>query len=944
MARRRDPDNDTAALWATVLRWLGLFILVLLASTVVESIRSIWQSGWHLQFDRVSASRWAFPTASLLPFLLFGGLLVLTLARMPMPNQGARWLAGSIGMGRGRRWVLLLAVPLVIPLFWLGPSRLGDGVEGYPSATWGTLAVVLISLAGLAASAGVAPSWQEERRAEPDVPTPVNLPPWPESMTKQGIQLAPLTQWTATSTDRHISAASEEFMDRLRLTGARAVAPQLVDAVRKLMAPQPGETDREGAALLFGPDDCGQVEVLALAATEVAVAHHECTLIVTPRPDAALQHRLERHFREVAGTDDAALEVLPIHSDTALTRGASIWMVDAATLSDDLMILLAHPATAARVGLVVWWDAHRYTGVLAANTWAISRRLNRVLSSKGAPDLRTLVFARDAPHAAAQLSNFVKRLLPYPFPEEREVHVDRSFPRAVHLHRLVSHLEYFQHNPRSPIQASVRHPALVCGVVSASLGWPTCLSIRERIPEAEMQQALNQWAGGDALKHVLAHSPSEAGARILQLDEEDVLALAELVAQGGRAAPSHLPHHVALAPLWNPYADYVIARIAEDEAGLATSRRLVGAEGHPSIFRRHLLLALSEQEDTRTGLKEILLWDEATVEKTLREIADKGKLSHREVRFVNADLRRMNEYLYTSHMELTEDKWPLDTVGENLKVVRSVTEGNRIALRVDEKRLPIQAHPGRVFMSGGSRYVVRDWGPQSRDWVECQGEPAHAQTWRRRQADISKVRKYGDENTVTGPRGLMRQYGVKLQYAEFIQGYIRREFDLTRGTFTDRPHDIEPPLTTRFETTALIVEFKPDPDMRQVLALCQGLRHVFPVHLGVDPDAIEIVPVEGMYIDSRQVFGFAIVDLYPHGIGLVDAICDDPHWVLATLRWTRDWLDDLVEKSHGSLSSVFRSPLAVATSGGGENPLHALELLAQIVEPRPVPVKPVNRR
>jgi hypothetical protein len=915
----------------------------LLLSALAESFTSFWQTGWHLQFDRASSWRWAFPLAVALPFPIWAVFVLRALARMPVPREKARWLAGSVGMNRSRRWVLFLAVPLLMPLL-LGSSRLGQGADSYPAFTWGTLAVVAISLAGLAASAGPMPARQEARQPEAAEAAAPHLPPWPESMDKQGIQLGPLTQWAATSAPRRISPASRDFMDRLRLTGARGVAPQVVEAVRRLLAPEPGERHRGGATLLLGPDDCGQAEAVALAAAEVALASQECTLIVTPRLDAALQRRLAHHLGEAAGVGEAGLEVVPIRSDTGLPRSPGVWIVDAGTLSDNLMIQLANPATAARVGLVVWWDVHRYTGVLAANTWAISRRLHRVLSSKGAPDLRTLVLARDSAHAAAHLSNFVKRLLPYPFPEELEVHVDRSFPRPVHLHRLVSHLAYFQHTPRSPIQEPVRHPELVSGLVSASLGWPTCLSVGDGIPDAEMQQALNQWTGSGALKEVMAQCPAEAGARILQLEEGDELALEELVAQGGRAAPPGLPHHVALTPSWNPYADYVISRTGADNKGLATSRRLVGAEGHPSIFRRHLLLALSEQEDTRAGLQEMLLWDEATVEKTLGEIAQKGKLSHSEVRYVNADMRCVSDRLYTSHMEIADEKWPLDTVGENLKLVRSVTEGNRIALRVDEKRLPIQAHPGRVFISGGNRYKVVDWKAKGRGWVECQDEPAHALTWRRRHSSISSIGNRGEEHTVTGPGGLLRQYAVTLRYAEFIPGYIRRDFDLTRGVFRDQLHNIEPPLSTSFETSALIIEFLPEPQVRQVLSLCQALRHALPVHLGVEADAIEVVPVEGMQIGGSRVFGLAIVDLYPHGIGLVDAICDDAHWVLATLGWTRDWLEDLAEKSAEALNAVFRSPLAVAASGGGENPRHALELLARIVTPRPAPVKPVRSR
>jgi hypothetical protein len=48
--------------------------------------------------------------------------------------------------------------------------------------------------------------------------------------------------------------------------------------------------------------------------------------------------------------------------------------------------------------------------------------------------------------------------------------------------------------------------------------------------------------------------------------------------------------------------------------------------------------------------------------------------------------------------------------------------------------------------------------------------------------------------------------------------------------------------------------------------------------------------------------------------------------MLDTLGWIRDWLADPAG------ASLSWSPLAVATSGGGEDPKQALRLLEQIVQ------------
>jgi hypothetical protein len=182
----------------------------------------------------------------------------------------------------------------------------------------------------------------------------------------------------------------------------------------------------------------------------------------------------------------------------------------------------------------------------------------------------------------------------------------------------------------------------------------------------------------------------------------------------------------------------------------------------------------------------------------------------------------------------------------------------------------------------------------------------------------------------------LRQFRVQLMYQEFVQGYVRREFDLTQCSFTDRREGLDP-IPTMFETMALVVEFVPSPEETSILALCQAMRHALPVHLGVEPDALEVVPLLEMPVDERRVSGFAIVDLYPGGIGLVDAISEDTRWMLDTLGWIRDWLTD------AAAGSFSWSPLAVATTRGGEDPRDALRLLEQIVQKGRTHAKAYNK-
>ena len=82
---------------------------------------------------------------------------------------------------------------------------------------------------------------------------------------------------------------------------------------------------------------------------------------------------------------------------------------------------------------------------------------------------------------------------------------------------------------------------------------------------------------------------------------------------------------------------------------------------------------------------------------------------------------------------------------------------------------------------------------------------------------------------------------------------------------------------------------------------------MLPVHLGVEEDALEVVTLSGEDIDGEETFGVAVVDLYPGGIGLIDAIHDDNTLLLHLLEWTRNWLAVCPEQA-------LQTPAAQATN------------------------------
>lgn len=112
------------------------------------------------------------------------------------------------------------------------------------------------------------------------------------------------------------------------------------------------------------------------------------------------------------------------------------------------------------------------------------------------------------------------------------------------------------------------------------------------------------------------------------------------------------------------------------------------------------------------------------------------------------------------------------------------------------------------------------------------------------------------------------------------------------------------------------------------VSLCQALRHVLPVHLGVREDDLELVPLQG-FETPDGVFGLAIVDLYPGGIGLVDGLQDDD-LLQRIFGHARDWLASCrCKKAHACCLSTPSAKAAAMDHA----PHHqaALDLLGQVV-------------
>lgn len=930
LAALRRPGGERGDYWVRAVAGLcGVAALCLLSGWLPAVWEPLWVRGLHLQLDRVPGSglstQLAFLAALAIPLVLWAALLLVNLVLRPRGRETARWLAGRAGE-LSRSWVLLCALPLLVSLAF-GLTRLGTGPEGYPAATWSTQALLLVSLLFVARSAGTAAAGAERRQEAPTAAARV-LRPWPEALQARGIALRRLFAWAADLPPRPARGEAAELAGRLNALGARHVAPEMVEAAARLLAP-PGRT--APACLVFAPDDCGQTEVLGLAAGDVAQRFNEATLVIAPaRPDR-LADALARWLPE-------GCRAQPVGPDGKPPEGAAVWVVDAETLSERFLRRLANDRLAHRIGLVVWWDVHCYTGVLAANVWAVSRRLDRLMRAQGRTEVRLLVLVRSADYSEAQLPRFIRELLPYDLTGEQEIHVERRAPRAVEIHLLEGHRGFFDGAGRDRIPAAGRHPLLVSALASVEEGWPTCLERPRDATDYEINPVLQLPVGDRRLQERLLSGAAAAGARLSELEAGEALSLVAMGSQGGRAAAEGLPHcwGVLLPP--NPYVRHLLERWADSSGGsreLPSSRRLVVAEGNPHILRRHLLLALSEQKDTLEGLHRTFR-DRDLIRNTLEWIAGERRLDRsREVRFLTPEGRVRSDHLHESLLSAEEEIRPLDTVGTRLIEVRD-TAGGTVCMRVDPERLTIQAYPGRIFLHAGRRYEVETWDSHeevvARGSVECAVQGNFAQTWRIRRPSVYRFQNPGPEVAVDPEGRLVKRLAVDLTYEEEVEGYLRLERDLTTGEDRAQTPELRRPVAAAFATRALLLRLPFAPAREALETLALALRCVVPVHLGVEDDALEVVALPGEpghRIGDLQIWGLAVVDLYPGGIGLADALVEDNALPLKLLRWTREWL-----REPGAEAALLASPLARATLGRERPvPAAALELLDKLAGP-----------
>jgi hypothetical protein len=916
LAARRSQDRGTY--WTQVLLIaLATLTLLLFAGWLLQALtEGLWNQGVHLMRDLTrpddpGAHRLAFA----LPLVIWVATLV-GVAVMPVaaPAQG-RWLAGSIGMDPSRRWVLLIAaLPLTLLAGFAGFAALriphpDPGVD-YPAALWSLLAVTIVNLVFIAFSKGRPVSTPGSELATTPTPTPAThaLPSWPEALRRQGLGVETLYAYPA---DGSTAKAGTQTPDSCGL-----VRPELAE--RRIPAVLL-ETIVLGSGnrLVMAPDDCGQLESIALHAEHQITRGNAVALIVVPGEVESLRAGLLRWLPDAAS-------VTPLDTDTPADTPAFVWLTDAKTLSDRLIPLLEkNPELLGRIGSVIWWDLHRYSGVLAANFWAISHRFQRLLDRRARNDIRHLAFVRGAPRPEVQLTAFVDLFLPRKFTPQMQTVIGDGFARATTIY-LLSGGNASAADGRTKPSPDI---ALAATRASCAAGWPTHLATPAHLDAQVIERFRHERVDGAPLSERLASDPVVAGARILEIDAENVLALPEIIAQTGRAGPAEPMLHIGLVPAFgNPYVDSLLERLRTNPQLLSQrKRRLVAAEPQPGVIQRHLLLALNELPATLSDLKQTFRWEKTgEIAKTLRELARKNEIQRRDVRALvtaQREDRLRVEVEYRSVLS-RERAPPLTTIGSRLVDVFSPGEGS--IMRVDLERVTIDAYPFRVFLNGGRRYRIGQWTALAAIThgdgtlrVDCQPEDDPVKTWRTFSPHLTDTRRLdGSTDVDLVGRGLTRTL-VSTVYAEHVNGYREYIQDDQTGHWTLRGSMKLPSMihSAPLTTSGLLLNIPQEAVAKYPLglhSLAQALRQVFPVHVGVAEDAVAILAVKGKELAGRPVWGLVIVDLYPGGIGLTQSIDEAPALLVGLLEMTRDWLANCPCQTDSGCERCMQSPMALS--------------------------------
>lgn len=934
----RRPSRDTGDLWTWVLVWTGgLLALSLSYAWTLQLLGAAWwQQGYHPLFDATGltldlpglpAVRLRVPAplgadgqrlthadwwALTIPFVVWISLLLIRLVlpepvrRPGQPRPGA-WLAGSAGFANSRRWVLwALVPPFLLLLIWSAPD-LGEGLAHERAALWGLLAVTAINLIAIAFSRGQALTIGTDAVRLESAPGD-----WAAVLRRRGFAVQTLCRLAPTAeVSGDLGPGARALTERWPFLQERQVAPELIETIARLFDTD-GTRQRPGLdRLILAPDDCGQWEALGVAIQLNQSRSELLTLVVVP--DAP------ETFAELLAPWLPAREAIHLpRANAPLATQSMAWILAVGTLSEILVDLADNPPVLARIGLVVWCDLDAYSGVKAANFWAVSHRLHRLLKRLGHQEARSLTFARAHQGHESNFAAFWTQLLPYDFQPDERVLIPRRrrHPIAIHLLEPTTALK-----SAVPADSDYRDPSLLAVRACVEAGWRMHYRPPGALDRVRVRDYLQQRIDGRRLADQLACTPADAGARLLEVGVGEVLSLLDLLTQGGRAAEAVPVYQVGLflAP-GNPYVQRLLMQLARDpEAFFRLARRLIPGVPRPAIVRRHLLLALRELEGVASGLLDTFQWRDTILDPVLDELAHRHEIERRDVRFLDENHQLKVDTGYRSSAAEYR-AGPLDTVGDRLVsvIVREAGGAEALLLRIDPERATIVAYPRRVFRVKGQSYRMNPWPTTDAEEIRrlgvlyCTRTDDPVLTWRVSEPRLRRTRIDASQHQVFFDQGALNKVVIQTQYEEEVTGIIE-----VRPGRQVEPLWGEPIESLAFPTQGLMLRFLADDLEERPAALhsiAQALGQVLAVQVGVEEDAVLVTAVERLKIGRRRESGLVILDLYPQGLGLIEALNGDDDLLRRLLEHTRDWLAECPCASEAGCPLCLQSPPVIAAT------------------------------
>ena len=883
----RPMNTQNPVYWSRVVRWSSLIIgfpFLILYSGFLPFFSSWMDSGYHPFFDVAqNGGLFSLPPvkryllASFFPIFLWVGILLA--ASSKVPEAYSKSLGGDLGYFLDRRWGIGLAVPLIVGLL-VALYSIGGGIEAYPGAIWSYGVIMVVSIVGTLASIRSVSRVNSMMVTEAESGAFKSRIDWPEAMQQMGVHVERVVSFSSTQTFSNFGTKQNQI-------NAEAILPQQMRLGLNSLLGLEGEVERD--VIIFGPDECGQVEVIAQAAEAIFRRSSSATLVVVPDS----KHELANQLRQLLPLPEACSDV-----DTSVIVPQSyVWIISAAALSQRMREIVREGRY--RVGLIVWWALHQYSGVLAANISPLSRRVERLLEDAGG-DVLTLAFMRRTRQAGAVDTTFLDRLLPNTFEETSVFSVPALQHRDIEVYLHKSHGEAFP--PGSDFSPVDRYPLLVTTFFSLKAGWLSTLRLG-------FSTAGNSWKVIKGLlsaeeKAILRSSPNLAEVSHLDLDENDVLELPDIIGQGSRLLCSGeppTPHYVVLMSPLNPYVEYILSIMNADIDSLPPRHRVRLSSNE--VDMRHIRLALSEREDTGVELSRRFNYQDELIDSMLKSLESRDKLQFEEVRFLDktgtADRKTIvRDQRYRSReAEGPLERRPLEVLSDDAVRIVSIDDAHAPPkLLVDKERLTVLAYPGRVFWSDENRYRINNW--VDADEVIARGRigcvrinDEHVRTMRISRGTISGLRQV---EATRQTADLMTSI-IELEYYSTLYGVLSITQDPKKGSLTPRRTISQEVIDSpSFRTKALLLEApfveKKVNCIPGLASLAFALKHVLPVHLAIEESAVDVVVVNDdvrQGTDRRRAVGLAFVDAYPGSLGVGEALGGAVlhELLISTYRW-----------------------------------------------------------